>query len=766
MTAVVAPPARASRAWLTRMVLAVLLALLALGWLWAARAGHPSDGTSTNTDSRAWHTDGLVLSVAAGDGTPLRAGDTVVAIGGRPLAAGSLADRPPRIGDTVVYTVDRDGHRIDVPVTLTDYPLASLAARNAYTLPYIVFMVLLPALVLARRPRDPAAVTLYLVAVTQFFGYASHMYGTQAIEIATGRLWVTTAAEAVNCVLWACLLHFAISFPQTWPLLRRRPWLITLGYALPFLAYGTVLATSLHTEHGLRHTWTLIGVSVPAAGFFPVLVLAAVVTSYVLARDPLARQRMRLVSYGLVVLAGGYLLLGKLPEQLLGHPLIPWEYLTVVWIPALLLLAAAVLRYRLWDIQLILRRSLVYGLVTVTLIGAYLGAAALLSHAFHTRLEPVPVLLVVVVAVSFTAARSGLRRLVSRLVYGQREDPYEVLRQLGQRLESAHSAETALHQLVATLVGALRLTHAAVEVPGLALPSSSHGAPGPNATSLDLVHDGEPIGRLVLDPGPDREPFGPSDRRLLAGLARQAGATAYSLLLAARLQRALEGTVTVLEEERRRLRREIHDGLGPTLASASMRLELGRSLIGTDPAAAERILADLAEIHRAVVGDVRQIIDGLRPTVLDHLGLPAALRELVDRISGGTRTRLDCTIGADPIPAAVEVAAYRIVSEALTNVVRHAAAEHCAVSVWRDGDLYIEVTDDGRGMAPDYRPGMGVTSIRERCLELGGRAVITAASPHGTVVRCRLPIAVPAADPAVSANDRQHPSSGQVLRVA
>ncbi|MBY8871864.1 hypothetical protein K7640_08430 [Micromonospora sp. PLK6-60] len=748
MTAVVEPSARASRAWIARMVLAILVTLLALGWLWAARAGHPSDGTSTNTDSRAWHTDGLVLDVAVGDRTGLRAGDVVVAIAGRPLAAGSLADQPTRIGDTVVYTVDRDGRRIDVPVTLTDYPFPRLAARNAYTLPYILFLVLLPAFLVARRPRDPAAVTLYLVAVLQFIGYASHMYGTQAIEIATGRLWVTTAAEVVNCVLWACLLHFAISFPRTWPLLRRRPWLIALGYALPFLAYGTALATSLPAERGLRHTWTLIGVSVPAARFFPVLVLAAVVASYVLARDPLSRQRMRLVSYGLAVLAGGYLLLGKLPEQLLGHPLIPWQYLTVVWIPAQLLLAAAVLRYRLWDIQLILRRSLVHGLVTVTLIGGYLGAAALLSRALHARLEVVPVLLVVVVAISFSAARSGLRRVVSRLVYGQREDPYEVIRQLGQRLESAHSAEAALHQLVATLVRALRLTHAAIEVPGLALPSSSHGVPGPTATRLDLVHDGEPIGRLVLDPGPDREPFGPADRRLLGGLARQVSSTAYSLLLAARLQRALEGTVTVLEEERRRLRREIHDGLGPTLASAAMRLELGRSLIGTDPAAAERILADLAEIHRAVLGDIRQLIDGLRPTVLDHLGLPAALRELVDRLTGGMRTQLDCAIGADPIPAAVEVAAYRIVSEALTNVVRHAAAENCSVSVWRDGDLHIEVTDDGRGIAPDYRPGMGMTSIRERCLELGGRATITAATPAGTVVRCRLPIAVPTPAPA------------------
>jgi signal transduction histidine kinase len=474
-----------------------------------------------------------------------------------------------------------------------------------------------------------------------------------------------------------------------------------------------------------------------------VLVLAAVVTSYVLARDPIARRRMRLVSYGLVVLAGSYLLLGRLPEQLLGHPLIPWEYLSVAFVPALLLLAAAVLRYRLWDIQIILRRSLVYGLVTITLIGIYLGVAALIGTALSTRLGLVPVLVAIVVAISFSAIRTALRRVVSRLVYGEREDPYEVLRQLGQRLASAGSAEAVLGELVSTLVRTLRLSHAAIDVPGLALPSSSHGLPGPNATGIELIHDGEPIGRLVLDPGPDREPFGPSDRRLLEGLARQVSATAHGLVLAARLQHSLEGTVTVLEEERRRLRREIHDGLGPTLASASMRLELGRSLIRSDPGTAERILAELAEVHRSVVGDVRQLVDGLRPTVLDHLGLPAALRELVDRLSGDVRTRLDCTIGTEPLPAAVEVATYRIVSESLTNVVRHARARRCEIRVWRDGDLYIEVRDDGQGLPSVYRPGMGLTSIRERCAELGGRAEIVAGSP-GTVVQCRLPVVAPA----------------------
>jgi signal transduction histidine kinase len=513
-----------------------------------------------------------------------------------------------------------------------------------------------------------------------------------------------------------------------------------LGYAAPLIAYGGGLVLWLPGEEGLRRTWLLSAVSRPAAILFPVLILAAGITSYVLARDPAARQRMRLVTYALGILAGGYLLLGRIPDSILGHPLVGWDYFSLVVIPAQLLVAAAVLRYRLWDIQIMLRRSLVYGLVTIGLIIVYLLVAAGLGAVLDTRLGVVHVLLAVVVALSFSLARAFLRRLVSRLVYGAREDPYEVLRQLGRRLESAGSAEVVLNDLASTLVRTLRLAHASVEVPGLDVAARGERNPGTTATYIDLVHDGERIGRLVLDPGPDREPFGASDRRLLEGLAQHVSLTAYRLLLAAKLQRSLEGTVTVLEEERRRIRREIHDGLGPTIASASMRLELGRSLVRTDPAAAERILADLADVHRSVVDDIRELVDGLRPTILDHLGLEAALREQVDGLGGSVRVELDCATGAEQLPAAVEVAAYRIVSEALTNVARHARASACAVRVWCDGDLHIEVRDDGVGLPHGYRPGMGLTSIRERCAELGGAARIGANEPTGTVVRCRLPL--------------------------
>ncbi len=727
--------------WVLRMAVALAGCLLALSWLWAARAGHPSDGTVISTASHAWHSDGVVIAEAVGPGRALRAGDRVTAVDGRPLDTAARSGPQPRIGDVVNYDVIRDGAPVRVSVALTRYPFWQLVAAHAATLPYVGLVMLVACLVVARRPRDPAAIALYGSAVLQFVGYgSSQWYGTQAIDVVTGRLWVTGVAEVANCLVWSCVLLFVASFPRPWPVLRRHRWLVPAAFALPFLGYAGALLVGLPGRDGPPRAELLVSVSAPAAAFMPVLILVAVVVSYLLARDPVARHRMRLISYGLVWLAAGYLLLGRIPEVVTGHPLLSWEYFTLFCVPAQLLHAAAILRYRLWDIQVILRRSLLYALVTVGLIVVYLGAAAAIGASLDARLHPVPVLFALVVALSFAAAHTTLRRVVSRLIYGDREDPYEVLRQLGRRLRSAEPAEVVLNQVVATLVRMLRLSHAAVEVPGLRLVPSGHGRPGPTPTSIDLIHDGERIGRLVLDPGPDREPFGAADRRLLEGLAQQVSATAHGLLLAARLQRSLEGTVTMLEEERRRMRREIHDGLGPTIASASMRLELGRALIRTDPDAAERILADLADIHRSVVQDIRLLVDGLRPTILDHLGLAAALRELVAGLGGGVRTTFECALGSDRLPATVEVAAYRIVAEALTNVVRHSAASTCEVCIRLDGDVHIVVRDNGCGLAPDHRPGMGLTSIRERCAELGGSASITSDAPTGTRVACRLPL--------------------------
>ena len=215
--------------------------------------------------------------------------------------------------------------------------------------------------------------------------------------------------------------------------------------------------------------------------------------------------------------------------------------------------------------------------------------------------------------------------------------------------------------------------------------------------------------------------------------------------LTADLQLARQRLVTTREEERRRLRRDLHDGLGPQLASLSLKADTARNFVADDPAAVDRLLVEFKGQTQDAISDIRRLVHGLRPPALDQLGLAGALREQANSLSGDRGVQI---IVAAPevlpaLPAAVEVAAYRIVTEALTNVVRHAEATRC--TVWLcldDGALHLAVDDDGAGLPADYRAGVGLSSMRERAEELGGACRIEARAPQagGTRVAAWLPV--------------------------
>jgi signal transduction histidine kinase len=213
--------------------------------------------------------------------------------------------------------------------------------------------------------------------------------------------------------------------------------------------------------------------------------------------------------------------------------------------------------------------------------------------------------------------------------------------------------------------------------------------------------------------------------------------------LTADLQRTRERLVAAREEERRRIRRDLHDGLGPALAAQTLKVGSARALLPRDPSAAEARLVEVeADIER-LLADVRRLVYDLRPPALDDLGLAAAIRESAAQYVGAApRVVVDAPERLPPLPAAVEVAAYRIVQEALANAVRHAQARTCRVSLTAETDaLIVEVLDDGLGVAPDRPAGVGLVSMRERAAELGGACVVERPAGGGTRVRARLPLA-------------------------
>jgi len=268
--------------------------------------------------------------------------------------------------------------------------------------------------------------------------------------------------------------------------------------------------------------------------------------------------------------------------------------------------------------------------------------------------------------------------------------------------------------------------------------------------SLPLVYQSEMVGQLLLGARAPGESFSSADRRLLDDLAREAGVAVHAVRLTTNLQRmtsdlqhSRERLVTTREEERRRLRRDLHDGLGPTLASLVQLLDTARMLVARDPEAAVALLDDLKGRAKLTITDIRRIVYALRPPALDELGLVSAISEHIGHYnqSDGLYVSIDTPDHLPPLPAAVEVAAYHIALEAVTNVTRHAHAQTCRVRLSLEGGLCLEITDDGDGLPADFHAGVGLTSMRERAAELGGECRIEPVQTLGTRVWARLPLA-------------------------
>jgi two-component system NarL family sensor kinase len=215
----------------------------------------------------------------------------------------------------------------------------------------------------------------------------------------------------------------------------------------------------------------------------------------------------------------------------------------------------------------------------------------------------------------------------------------------------------------------------------------------------------------------------------------------HSVVLTEELSASRQRTIAALEEERSRIRRDLHDGLGPVLTGVLLKSEAARNLVVREPARARELMADVSEQTRSVVDEIRRLVYGLRPPNLDQLGLRTALQDYVERLSDSVATEVELELPADlpRMAPAVEVAAYRIVTEALANVVRHSSAASVQARLWvEDDSLHVEICDDGR---TDVRwvPGVGLTSMRERTEQLGG-GFAAAGSGAGGLVTAWLPL--------------------------
>jgi two-component system, NarL family, sensor kinase len=465
---------------------------------------------------------------------------------------------------------------------------------------------------------------------------------------------------------------------------------------------------------------------------------------------------------------------------LVGLFLVPW--VGVIWGifssgPILGLLAlslipvaitVAILRHQLLDIKVVVSRALLYGLLTAAAVGAYAGLVALLDLMVRSQVSlGVAVVASIIVAFCFNPARVWLQRLVDRALYGDRRDPVRAVSRVGERLAGAGVA--GMPSVLEALCDSLRLPFAAVRFSSAEV--AAHGTEPELRHSIALSYDGAVIGELIVGLRSGQRQLSTQDIAVLQLLAGPLAVAAHATALSAALQESRSGIVAAREEERRRLRRDLHDGLGPALTGIAFKADAARNTLGTAGAgtgAALDLLTGLRADTTAAIADIRRLVYGLRPPALDDLGLVGSLREQTVRLAqrpggGGVALTLDAPDDLPALPAAVEVAAYRIVTEAMTNAVRHSDASRIAITLaLSEAGLSVEIGDDGAGPAAGWQAGVGVTSMRERAAELGGSCWFGPGPDGGARVTALLPLAarqsppgtVPQTDPAQPPQDQ------------
>lgn len=619
---------------------------------------------------------------------------------------------------------------------------------------WALVLMAVAALVLARPPVTPDML-FFVVDVT-----VAGVYGTVAGVILARRRhpvpWILAVA-AIGGGIAAfsySYTHLALARPG----LPQWEWLTALqGIAwVPGTIALIVVVPWLVRDHplGLAAIGVAAGVAV-SLGFTVVRIVgrddltgpmsaAVVVVGLAAAAEAAWRWRRGPVAERVGL---GWLTLGTAVMALSFLPLIPEDPPLPWWSTPTLHLAAqavfpaavlvAVLRQRMWGLDLAVSRVVLAGLLAVVLGLVYVvvtvAVASLVPGSGIAQ-----VLAAAAVVVALQPSRLWLGQRVHRLVHGEAADPARAVRRLGSHLGGARTADELLGGLVENVAVALRLESATLLVDGE--PAAAWGTPTGTPVAVALQHRGSEVGTLqvTLPPG---EALGTRDRRALDELAAVVAAGVALAQASEDLASARDRLTSVRMQERRTIRRELHDGLGPSLAGIRLGLQGARNILRSDPDAADQLLGALAGELDGRVDAVRTLSHSLLPPALDELGLAPALEELVAR-RRETGLAVDLhTSGLTGLPPQVAEAAYGIVVEAVTNVVRHSGAEACRVEVVADDEqLVLTVDDDGVGLAPDATVGVGTRSMRERAEEQGGTLFVLGHEPQGTRVRASLPL--------------------------
>ena len=608
------------------------------------------------------------------------------------------------------------------------YPTAAVFVSAWGTLLFVAAMLVLGVFVFWRRPRVPAASALLIAAAGGAGARLPFLLGQDPLDLTSGLMtWMSAGILLVYLLLWAGLIDFMLVFPRPLGWVARRPMARVAPYAVIFGTYAAAIALIRADRPDDARVDRRAGpLSIaPAIITFAGIPLALV---WRWRRSPVEDRRiLRGLAFVLSFIVIADLIIWVIPESLGQPPLLPWTISALTGLPFPIFVAVAIVRHGAFDFDVAIRRSLVYGGLTVAVIVVYVVAAAALGRSSARRARSRP-------RCSRPAwrrwppCRSGTapegRRPV-RLRRSRRAGPGDPPARRAARAERRPGVDAARRRRHRGRRPPAAVRGAGARDGGRRPARRRAGDRPDGVVERELTYHGTPgraAGRRPARPGRAAVRLGPPAARRPRPADRVA---AHAALLTEDLRASRERLVTAREEERRRLRRDLHDGLGPSLAAIGMRAGAAEDLVRDDPEQAARLLAELqAEVTHAVA-DVRRLVDALRPPAIDEVGLVGASgsrrtgwRRPARRPSWSSRT------GPLPdLPAAVEVAAYRIGTEAMTNAVRHAGAASCSLRLVGGDDLTVVVEDDGRGLPPKPQAGIGLMSMRSGRRSSAGSAV-------------------------------------------
>ena len=644
----------------------------------------------------------------------------------------------------------------------------------------------LGVLIATRLPRHPVGWLLIISAsaflldepVTYFVIYAIHVSrpplpGADFLGLVESFLWIPGVVPIA--------LFLPLLFPtgrMLSPRWRAVVWLGMVGSACGII--GGVLGTNVDRSSligGVRPVVRLPQLF--AVGDFliygfvllPVAVIAALVSLALRYRAAASRERHQIkwllfatAVYGFASLAGIVL---KQAFSIEVPGLQTAAVLGLLMVP--LAAAVAVLQYRLYDIDIVINRALVYGALAVFITAVYVGIVVGLGTLVGSGGKPNLLLSIVataVVAVAFQPVRERLQKLANRLVYGRRATPYEVLSEFSQRVAESYAGEQVLDRMAQVLAEGTGAQEAAVWLrSGLSLrraatwPVSANGhdraplelfgqllpdIPGSDQ-AVAVRHQGQLLGALTVQKRTG-ESLTPIEEKLLDDLAHQAGLVLKNVGLTADLQARLEDLrasrqrlVAAQDDERRRLERNLHDGAQQHLVALKVKLGLAERLLAQDPARAKAAISELKGDADEALETLRDLARGIYPPLLAERGLAAALESQARKATIPVRVQAD---GLRRYPQEAEAAVYFCCLEALQNVQKYAGAESAAIILAdAEGELRFEVQDDGAGFDPATTPrGSGLQNIEDRLNALGGTLAVSSRPGHGASVAGMIPV--------------------------